>query len=479
MPGAATAVTTYLFDLQRTGSNRSETRLTPAALRGGGFGRDMGFSPQLEGQVYNQPLYVPGLMVGGAAHDVLFVATEANAVFALDALTGATLWRTNLGTPTPRNAQSCGNIMPSIGVTSTPVIDLATRTLYVVSFNSDGGVRFRINALDLTTGMQRGGYPADISPPAVGGSSFDVRTTGQRGAIAFREGKVYVPFGGLFGDCGIYHGWVVAIDAANPMQQSAFATPGRGSGIWAPGGFAMDAQGNAYAATGNSTPLGGHTAGSLGEFVLKIGTGAAGPSFAMNDNTAFFSPENAVMLDRADLDIGSVSPVLLPPIGGARRLLQGGKDGRVFLLDADNLGGAGNGLFVMSLTTGGQFGALGAWSNGNEVYGFVPARGTRAMCGGSNGVMALRVTANNYSVAWCTGSISGANPPVVSSNGNTDAVLWVVGTGILRAYEVATGMEVYANTEPPSGTRQWVPPVVADGRVYVTTSTSVLLYRMR
>jgi len=163
----------------------------------------------------------------------------------------------------------------------------------------------------------------------------------------------------------------------------------------------------------------------------------------------------------------------------SNRLLQGGKDGRVFLLDADNLGGAGNGLFVMSLTTGGQFGALGAWSNGNEVYGFVPARGTRAMCGGSNGVMALRVTANNYSVAWCTGSISGANPPVVSSNGNTDAVLWVVGTGILRAYEVATGMEVYANTEPPSGTRQWVPPVVADGRVYVTTSTSVLLYRMR
>jgi len=485
-PMTGSPVLAYLNDPQRTGAYRAETRLTPAALRAGRLGRVTAFNPTLEGPLYSQPLYVPGLTVGGATRDVLFVATEGNFVYALDADTGAQLWRTAVGSTVARAQQSCGNIQPSIGVTSTPVIDLATRTLYAVSFTSDSGLRFRINALDLATGTQRAGYPVAIRPPAFNGSTFDETVTGQRGALGFREGRVYVPFGGLYGDCGIYHGWVVGIDAAAPTRQVSFATPGRGSGIWAPAGLSMDAAGRIFVATGNSTPLGGHTPGSFGEFVLRLATGAAGPTFAMSDPSAQFSPSDARTLDLQDLDIGSVAPVVLPtPAGATPLVLQAGKAGTAYLLNANNLGGA-TPLASTRLSSGGVFGAMGAWANATETYAFVPVRGTRAGCSGSNGVVALRVQSSSagatLATAWCSASVSSANPPVVTSNGNADAVLWVVGAatpGVLRAYEVATGMEVYANTEAPPSARQWVPPVVADGRVYVTGSSSIALYRLR
>lgn len=480
-PGGSAAVTTYLGDVGRTGANRSESRLTVAAVRAG-FGRVAAFAPSLQGDIYGQPLYVPRLAVMGAMRDVLFVATEGNNVYALDADTGATLWRTNLGPTVSRSQQQCGNIN-TLGVTSTPHIDVASNTLYAVSFVNEGGIGFKLNALDLASGMQRSGYPAAINPPMSNGSSFDPRVTGQRGAITFREGKVYVPFGGLYGDCGIYHGWVVGITATNPAEQTAFATPGRGSGIWAPGGLSMDAMGRIFAATGNSTPLGGHTPGSLGEFVLRFATGAGGASFSMGDMAAQFSPSDARNLDLQDLDIGSVAPVVLP--GSPARLVQGGKAGTVYLLDANNLGGA-TPVASQRVCTGGIFGALGAWSNGSDTYAFVPARGTRSGCSGSGGIMALRVEGGSrLATAWCTASIPNAAPPVVSSNGNDDAILWAVGTNTaggtasLRAYEVATGMEIYANTEPPPSARQWVPPVVADGRVYVTGASSIALYRAR
>ncbi len=484
-PTSSSMVLSFGGEAQRTAAYRTETQLTPAALRGGRFGVDTSFSPRFDNALYGQPLYMAGLTIGGARHDVLFVATQGNTVYAVDALTGAELWRSSLGATVSRSSLLCGNIS-TIGVTSTPVIDPATRTLYAVSFTNEASLRFKINALDVTTGMQRSGYPAAIVPPMSNGSSFDERVTGQRGAIGFRDGRVYVPFGGLYGDCGIYHGWVVSIDASNPSAQTAFATPGRGSGIWAPGGFAMDGTGRIFAATGNSTPLGGSTPGSLGEYVLRIATGSSGPTFAMGSNSDGFSPSDARTLDLQDLDIGSVAPVLLP--SATPRLIQAGKAGTVYLLDPNNLGGS-TPVSSTRVCAGGVFGAMAAWSNGTDTYAFVPVRGTRAGCSGSNGVVTLRLSADgsSFTTAWCSGSVAASNPPAVSSNGNSDAVLWVTGasTGlgsapVLRAYEVSTGMELYANSEPPpAGVRQWVPPVVADGRVYVTGATSISMYRLR
>jgi outer membrane protein assembly factor BamB len=473
----STAVTTFQFDRARTGANRNETRLTVAAVQAG-FGRVDAFAPALDGEVYAQPLYLPGLMVGGARHDVLFVATQNNSLYALDAASGAELWRTPLGTPVPRTAQQCGNIS-TIGVVSTGVIDPATNTLYAVAFTNDGGLQFKLNALDVTTGQQRAGYPANIAPPATGGSSFDARATGQRGALQFADGRVFVPFGGLYGDCGIYHGWVVGIDAANPAQQVAFATPGRGSGIWAVGGSAMDETGRLFVATGNSTPLGGHTPGSLGERVIRLGGGATGPT-ASADNASFFEASDARMLDLQDLDIGSVSPLVLPPITGASRLLwQGGKAGVSYLLDRENLGGTGSEVFQTRFFSGGNFGAAAAWSNGTDTFVFAPGRGTRSGCSGSGGVMALRVSGTELTTAWCSATVSNPAAPAVSSNGNSNGILWVAGTtpASLRAIDISNGMEIFAGA-PPS-VRQWTPVVVADGRVYVTGSRTVSLFTTR
>lgn len=475
--GAPTAVTTFQFDRARTGANRAETRLTVAAVQAG-FARVDAFAPALDGEVYAQPLYLPNLMVGGARHDVLFVATQANSMYALDASTGAELWRTSLGASVRSSMQQCGNIS-TIGVVSTGVIDPATNTLYAVAFTNDGGLQFKLNALDVTTGQQRAGYPANISPPAVGGSSFDPRATGQRGALQLSEGRVFVPFGGLYGDCGIYHGWVVGIDAANPAQQVAFATPGRGSGIWAVGGSAMDETGRLFVATGNSTPLGGHTPGSFGERVIRLGGGASGPT-SSTDDASFFEASDARMLDLQDLDIGSVAPLVLPPVAGAPRMVwQGGKAGVSYLFNREDLGGAGGQLFQARYFSGGNFGAAATWSDGAQTHVFAPGRGTRAGCSGSGGVMALRVNGSALATAWCSGSVSNPSAPAVSSNGNSNGLLWVAGTSpaTLRAVDIATGVEVFADA-PPS-VRQWTPIVVADGRVFVTGARTVSLYTTR
>ena len=472
-----TAVTTFQFDRARSGANRTETRLTVAAVQAG-FARNEAFAPTLDGEVYAQPLYLPGITVGGARHDVLFVATQSNSMYALDATTGTELWRTALGRPVPRAMQQCGNIN-TIGVVSTGVIDPATNTLYAVAFTSEGGLQFKINAIDVTTGQQRAGYPADISPPTTGTSSFDARATGQRGALQFADGRVFVPFGGLYGDCGMYHGWIVGIDAANPAQQIAFATPGRGSGIWAVGGSAMDETGRIYVATGNSTPLGGHTPGSFGERVIRLGGGAAGPT-SSTGNASFFEASDARMLDLQDLDIGSVQPTLLPPIAGASRLLwQGGKAGVSYLLDRENLGGTGSEIFQARYFSGGNFGAAATWSNGTDTFLFAPGRGTRSGCSGSGGVMALRVTGTEFATAWCSATVSNPSPPAVSSNGNNDGILWVAGStpASLRAIDISTGMEIFSGA-PPS-VRQWTPIVVADGRVYVTGARTVSLFTTR
>ena len=475
---AHVAVTTYQFDRGRSGANRSETRLTPASVRAG-FARSTAFAPTLDGEVYAQPLYLPALTVNGAAHDVLFVATQNNTMYALDAADGSELWHSSLGMAVPRTMQQCGNIS-TIGVVSTGVIDAATNTLYAVSFTRDSGLHFKLNALDATTGMQRSGYPVNIAPPAAGSSTFDATTTGQRGALTFDSGRVYIPFGGLYGDCGIYHGWIVGIDAASPSSQTSFATPGRGSGIWAPGGAAMDETGRLYVATGNSTPLGGSTPGSMGERVIRLQGGATGPT-AGTDAASYYEAGDARNLDLQDLDIGSVNPVLLPASMGAQRLIwQGGKAGVSYLLDRENLGGTGMEVFQQRFWSGGNYGGAATWSNGTDTWVFMAGRGNSSDCNARGGVMALHVDGgNSLSASWCSATLANPSAPAVSSNGDNDAILWVAGAGTgsaasLRAIEVSSGMELFADS-PPS-VRQWTPIVVADGRVFVTGTRTVSMY---
>ncbi len=495
-----TPVTTFQFDPQRTGANHTETVLTPAVLMSGRFGRDTAFGPTLDGDVYAQPLYLPHRSIHGGTHDVVYVVTQANSVFALDASTGTTLWTRSLGTPVPRTSQPCGNISPTTGILGTPVIDLATSTLYAVAYTSTPTANvFVLHALDVDAATERTGFPVPVHPPDANGSSFDPVPQGERGALALIDNRLYVPFGGLDGDCANYHGWVVGIDPSHPTAQVSFGTPGRGAGIWAPGGASTDGTGHLFLTTGNAFGPRNSTPPPLGEYVFRFAGGSTGPTWS-GSTMDYFTPSNAAALDAADLDIGSNSPVVLPVTSGRRFLSQGSKSGVVYLLDASNLGGVGHGdgntgegAFSQHLFTQGIYGAMGAWSDGTNTFLFVPGRGARVpSCGavGTGGTMALRVTVTvgspSYTVAWCTASADNPNPPAVSSNGNADAILWALGTptaamptGTFNAYSLPDGTRVYTatGTDIPA-VRQWVPPVIADGRVFITGPSSLQMYRV-
>ena len=258
----------------------------------------------VDGAVYAEPLVVGGRVI---------VATENDSVYALDAATGARLWGVHLGTPVPGGSLPCGDIDPS-GITSTPAVDPGSGTVYAVTYHS--GFRHTLVALDVSTGAVRWERPID--PP--GG---DYKTEQQRAGLALANGRVYVSYGGLYGDCGRYHGWVVGASASGPTGGLVtYQVPSQNEGaIWAPSGPAVDSGGNLYVATGN----GNSSSFDYGNAVIKLSAGLKPVSF--------FALPDAGALNTSDSDLGSTGPLLLP---GSRVFIVG-KSGIAYLLDADRL----------------------------------------------------------------------------------------------------------------------------------------------
>jgi hypothetical protein len=199
---------------------------------------EAGFAPRFTGNLYAQPLYwkPPGRAAGA-----LIVASESNTVAVVDAGSGKTLWTRSLGAPVPLAAFPCGNIDP-LGITGTPAIDETDGALYLDAMVADpAGPRHKLFGLSLADGSMLPGWPVDIAESLrAAGQSFDSRVQNQRGALTILDGTLYVPYGGFFGDCGDYHGWVVGIGLKEPHRMSAWRSRGRGAGIWAPGGHASD-----------------------------------------------------------------------------------------------------------------------------------------------------------------------------------------------------------------------------------------------
>lgn len=197
-----------------------------------GVHRDLAFDAKVNGPVYAQPLFLEG---ANGSPNLVFVATEQNQVYAFNAQTGPPAWHTVLAPPVPLSALPCGNIDP-LGITGTPVIDATSRTLYLDAMTTpDGGAtkRHLVYALAADDGTVRSGWPADVGALVPG---FDAAVQNQRGGLLLLGGKVYVPYGGHFGDCGTYYGRVVGLDVANPGSAVSFQTRAAGGGIWAPGG---------------------------------------------------------------------------------------------------------------------------------------------------------------------------------------------------------------------------------------------------
>jgi len=279
------------------------TQAASAALK-----RDLSFDGTISGNVYAQPLYIEG---GPGGKAMIIAVTESNNVYALDAASGSVIWHRNVGPPVPLSKLLCGDIDP-LGITGTPVVDLPSRTLFFDAMTTpDNGTTLRhlIYAFNVDTGTTNSGWPVNVNATAKSGSTvFSSANQNERGALAVLGGYVYVPYGGDYGDCGTYYGWLVGVPLNNPTNVMAWATPASGGGAWAVGGVSGDGV-NPFIATGNTF---GASVWSGGEAIIQF---QPGPVFSGLTND-YWAPTNWMALDSSDIDLGG-SGALIVDVPGA------------------------------------------------------------------------------------------------------------------------------------------------------------------
>ncbi|MBV8507962.1 MAG: hypothetical protein JOZ11_19440 [Alphaproteobacteria bacterium] len=431
---------------------------------------DQSFHPQFPGHLYAQPLY---WRPPGPGSGVLIVATESDDVHAIDARSGSQLWTRSLGRPIPLSTQPCGNIDP-LGITGTPVIDEATQALYLDAMVGDAsGAHHRVFALSLKDGAPLPGWPVDIAEAlAARGQHFNTRFQNQRGALAILDGRVYVPYGGHYGDCGDYHGWVLGIGLRDPRDIVSWSTRERGGGIWAPGGVSSDGRA-LFVATGNTF---GASAWSDGEAVIRLM-----PDLRHEERPQdFFAPSDWRSLDERDADLGGSNPLPLelPSSAGPKPLVVAlGKDARAYLLDGNNLGGIGGSLASGAVSTRPIRTAPAAYPAADGV--FVAFHGPGANCPAARGLDNLTVlrirggSLPSLDTAWC-GAFRGEGSPIVTTtDGRANPIVWIVGAegdGLLHGYRGDTGEPLFTGGSPAAamtGLRHFQTLLAAADRLYV------------
>jgi uncharacterized protein (TIGR03437 family) len=484
-------VLTYHNDLSRTGQNLNETILTPSNLLAGEFGPL--FSHPVDGQVYGQPLYMWGLnMAGKGFHNVVFVATEHDSVYAFDAdsnagSNAAPLWQSSFINPlagvtsVPAANLDCKVITPEVGITGTPVIDPQTGTLYVVAMTlEDFGQTYvhRLHALDVTTGFERPGSPVEIEASAPGTGDGNTLVTFQpwlykeRAGLLLLNGVVYTAWSSHC-DSGNYHGWLIGYDAKTLEQVAVYtSTPNWEAGsIWQSGAApAADANANIYVVTGNGTFDAEHGGADLGDSVVKLAT-TNGLSVA-----DYFTPFNADLLDANDLDLGSSGALLLPDSAGTAThphlLVSGGKEGRIYLIDRDLMGHfspESDSQIVQSLPTsvGPLFGVPAYFNHTvyfsarNEVLKAFPI---------SNGLLAETPSSQSSGTIPYLGSVPG-----VSANGSNNGIVWSIQPDALHAYDASNlANELYSAS--CGSYIKFSTPTIANGKVYAGTENSIAVF---
>lgn len=478
----AQSVVTYHNSPSRSG-DYTVPGLTAAAAAT--LHKDSNFSATVSGNVYAQPLY---WKPSGATVGLLIVATESNLVYALNADTGAQVWTTQLATPASRSALPCGDIDPE-GVTGTPVIDPATGTLYLDAMTIQSGnvPRQMIYALSLSDGKVLPHWPLDVDlTMAARHAAFSSDTQGERSALQFIGGKLYVNFAGRSGDCpdshGVfYRGVVIEIaPSATPAISGSWETRAVRGGIWAQGGVASDGK-SLFATTGNT--LGAKTWGD-GEAVVRLLPGLA-HSASTKD---YFAPANWSDLDNADADLGSTTavPFTLPatPSGIVpRRILALGKDKNAYLLNGANLGGIGHQLATLQVSNSGIFTAPAIYKTATDtMVAFSNRNGLSAACSGTSLTM-LKVTVagkNPMSIDWCA-PIGGRGVPIITTtNGAANALVWVVGAegdNLLRGFNALNGKAIFTGGGVSmKGLRHFGTLIAANRHLYVAADGTVYAF---
>jgi outer membrane protein assembly factor BamB len=411
----STEWTTYHGNNSRTGYVKTTVACATAGWK----------SQALDGEVYAEPLVYNGMVV---------VATENDSVYALNVASGSVVWRNHLGVPMNGSVLQCGNINPT-GITATPVIDSSTGTVYVLAFEAPGA--HYLVAMDSATGNVRFSHLAD--PP---GANPLVQQ--ERSALSLGNGRVYVLYGGLAGDCGNYHGWVVAINADGSGSLLSYQVPtNREGGLWAPSGAAIDSSGDLFLTTGNGDS---GTNFDHGNAVIELS-----PTL---QELGFFAPTDWLQLNKGDTDLGSLGPMLI----GHGELFQIGKEGVGYLVNMTNLGGIGGQLFSGQVCSSSFGGAAAAGS-----LLFVPC---------TDGLVALNASSRSFSVIWRhSGYPSG--PPIV-----TGGVVWALDTssGSLHGYQAQTGSQLFSFQT--SHVTRFATPSVGEGRVFVAAGDEVFSFQI-
>ncbi len=497
-------VLTYQYDNTRAGQNLNEVLLTKANVNASQFGKL--FSYPVDGQIYGQPLYLAGLSVAGKGfHNVAFVATEHDSVYAFDAdsnagVNAASLWEVHFTngtsiTTVPASDVNCGQIEPEIGITSTPVIDPVSGTIYVVAMTKIIGVTTsytqQLHALDVTSGAERPGSPVTIqaSFPGTGEGGntvvFQPRNYKQRPGLLLLNGVVYTAWSSHC-DIGAYHGWLIGYDAKTLQQVAVYNnTPNGNEGsFWAGGAApAADSSGNIYLVSGNGTFDAESGGVDLGESFIKLSTPTRWFS-PVHQVADYFAPFNFDALNNQDLDVGSAGVALLGDEAGNANhphLMAGaGKEGRIYLLDRDNLGHwqAGSDSQIV----GSVAGAIGGLF-GNPAY----FDKTVYFCGSGDRLKAFPVS--NATLAQTPASRSQASfgypgcVPSISASGASNGIVWILeSSAILHAYDASNlSDELYNSNQNVARDAlgsyvKFSVPMVANGKVYTGTANSLVAY---
>jgi hypothetical protein len=517
--GTGTNITTWHVDVNRSGLNPKETSLTPSNVAPATFGKL--FSYLVDGYAYAEPLLMSNVTINGAAHNVLYVATEHDTVYAFDADnygTGAPLWQTSL--LKSGEAPIGGPIAPYEGVTSTPVIDPATNTIYVVSVQkpSGGTASFRLNALDITTGAHKFGSPVAVQASVPGTNSDAVNgiitlptSCIQRAALLLANGKIYIGFGSC------HSGWLLAYDARSLAQVGVFnaspnmngeGTYGGAGGIWmGSGGPVADSGGNIYVSTGNG-PY-DTTQGSYGDSILKFS-----PTLQLLDH---FTPQDFAYMNCEDSDLAAGGLLMIP---GSGQIVGGGKMGKLYLINTPtgslggeqaNDAGAADTLYVgtglispytstpcvdniptqnsshTAVINSYEIFGTPAYFNGSIYLGVTPTSPTalaavRRFAYSSSGGGTLRP--QEYTTPSIQQNTRGTTP-FISANNASDGILWMIDEGqplqtpdpdgpttaTLRAYDAGNlSMALFSSSTGDTGYGiKFTSPIVANAKVYIST----------
>jgi hypothetical protein len=502
----------------RSGWNSQENQLTTSNVNSNQFGKL--FTLNVDDQVYAQPLVVGNVSIGSGSHNVVYIATVNNSVYAYDGDSGSLYWQKNFtaqGMRPPKNTDmtgACGgayqDFSGNIGIVGTPVIDSAGQTIYFVARSTDGAsfVQY-LHAVNVVTGAEASGSPVKITATYAGtggGSvnnvvSFDAQRQNQRQALTLLNGVVYVTFSSHC-DWGPYHGWIMGYNSKTLQQQVVYNdTPnGFDGGIWESGmGMAADVQGNLYVVIGNGTVGDNSDPTNLtnrGESALKLT-----PSGLTLAVSSFFTPFNYQNLENSDLDYGSMGALLIP---NSNYYFTGCKDGSIYLLNKDNMGGLAAGSNqvqqTITLTSNANMHCQAAyfkgslnefvylWPENDQLHAFPFNRGSNKFD------VSLQLMSTLSGPTGQNGAVLS-----VSSNGsaNGTGILWAsyaasgdaehtVSPGILRAFDANNiTKELWNNTQNASSDyagfyAKFASPTIADGHVYLPTfSNKVVVYGLK